>query len=399
MHTICSPVKSVRSIRGKPLGGFIFIRVRSILAVWHALTTGSIDVFTLRAWLGCQELRARRCRIGEGTKPEYLVGEVMALLGTGRESQLKKSIERLVKVGLLSWATDDVSVCTTAFETTVGDCREWCRLLACVANNRRKVPVPRRIIRYLAKSRSRTVIGTALGSLLRTLYFYPAKGCLSGGRVKCSWIADTFDLDLRNVKKARGQLIEVGWLVAGEASQISLNRWGLPVEINLLWGLQVVQPNTETPPRNAECEQKSPPPYDKKLSTRSSSNQKLKASGVETRTAEEIKPCLRNITLEDLRDPGRLDRLYDEATAAGLMPRTVSARLKWFAAAERAIQAGERNPCGLFVAIYRRGLWHHITQAQEDLARVKLKRLDFGEDSRPPGMRHQFLSECGEIAA
>jgi len=49
--------------------------------------------------------------------------------------------------------------------------------------------------------------------------------------------------------------------------------------------------------------------------------------------------------------------------------------------------------------MYRRGLWHHITQEQEDLARVKLKRLDFGEDSRPPGMGREFLSEYGEIAA
>jgi len=398
MDIVHPNIKSVRSVRRKPLGGFIFIRVRSILAVWHALTTGRIDTFAVRAWIAAQEVKARRCRAGDDTKPQYLLSELLGLLGTGRKCQLRKAIERLVEAGLLSWATDNVSVCTTSFEKTVENCPEWYDLLTCVANNRRKVPVPRRIIRYLAKTRSRTVIGTAFACLLRGLYY--RGGCVSGGRIKCSWTSETFDLDLRNVKKARSQLVEIGWLVAGEASQISLNRWGLPVEINLLWGLQVVQSRTETPPRNAESEQKSPPPnINKKLSPRSSSNQKLKASGVETRTAEEMKPCLRNITLEDLRDPGRLDRLYHDATMLGLMPRTAAARLKWFAAAERAIQAGQANPCGFFTAMYRRGLWHHITQEQEDLARVKLKRLDFGEDSRPPGMGREFLSEYGEIAA
>ncbi|HSW64781.1 MAG TPA: hypothetical protein VLH56_15955 [Dissulfurispiraceae bacterium] len=201
------------------------------------------------------------------------------------------------------------------------------------------------------------------------------------------------------MKQARGQLVRAGWLVAGEGSQTSLNRWGLPVEINLLWGLQVIQSRTETPPLKVQSEQKSPPPIiDRELLTESR-NQELDAAGVETRTTQRVKPCLGNITVEDLHDPGRLDRLYDEATAAGLMPRTVSARLKWFAAAERAMQAGQRNPCGFFAAMYRRGLWHHITQEQEDLARVKLKRLDFGEDSRLPGMGQEFLSDCGELAA
>ncbi len=385
-------------MRNKPVGGFVFIRVRSVLAAWHALAEGLISLYDLRIWLACHEMVARRCRMGKGVNSRFCLAEVLALVGTGREAQLKKGIEVLMKLGLLSWSPEGISVSTGRFEEAVRDCSGWHDLLECVRNNRRKVPVPRRIIRQLAQTRSRTVIGTAMGLLLRCLY-YRSRQCCSGGRVKCSWIADTFGLDLRNVKQARSQLVRAGWLVAGEASQTSLNRWGLPMEINLLWGLQVVQSGAETPPLKVQSEQKSPPPIiDRKLLTESV-NQKLRASGVEKGTAQGIKPCLANLTVEDLRDAGRLDRLYDEATAVGLMPRTVSARLKWFAAAERAIQAGNLNPCGFFVAMYRRGLWHHITQEQEDLARVKLKRLDFGEDSRLPSLGQECLSDWGELAA
>ena len=49
--------------------------------------------------------------------------------------------------------------------------------------------------------------------------------------------------------------------------------------------------------------------------------------------------------------------------------------------------------------MYRRGLWHHITQGQEDLARVKVKTLDFGEDFRLPGIGPELLFDYTELAA
>ncbi len=61
--------------------------------------------------------------------------------------------------------------------------------------------------------------------------------------------------------------------------------------------------------------------------------------------------------------------------------------------------AGRRNPCGLFAALCRRGLWHHITQAQEDAARLKLKKLDFGEEPAWAGKAAEFAAGYGELAA
>ena len=83
----------------------------------------------------------------------------------------------------------------------------------------------------------------------------------------------------------------------------------------------------------------------------------------------------------------------------GMVRHSRASRLRWFAAAEHALAAGERNPCGLFVAVYRRGLWHHITQAQEDVARAKLRLLDFGEESRLIGTAVRSSDFWQELAA
>ncbi|MBL7188842.1 MAG: hypothetical protein ISS70_21150 [Phycisphaerae bacterium] len=82
-----------------------------------------------------------------------------------------------------------------------------------------------------------------------------------------------------------------------------------------------------------------------------------------------------------------------------LPPHSQFNRLRWFAAAERALAEGKHNPCGLFVAIYRQKLWSYITHDQQDTARVKLKRLDFGEDTRLPGQMCGHLPIYDSLAA
>jgi hypothetical protein len=121
--------------------------------------------------------------------------------------------------------------------------------------------------------------------------------------------------------------------------------------------------------------------------------------GVEREARKRERPTLKRTCLEDLREAGRLDCLYRQATDAGMVRASAANRLQWFAAAEHAIEAAERNPCGLFVALYRQGLWHHITQAQEDLARRKLKKLDFGEESRLTGNATRHSEIWQELAA
>jgi hypothetical protein len=356
-------------------------------------------LYDLRIWLACHEMLARRCQVKGNRLPTYTEEELISLVGSGTKCKVKKSLQRLVTAGLLHWERNCISTDTHRAEAALSECDEWLDSLSLIQNNRRKVPVPRRILRHVVMTRHRTLIGTVFGHLFRCLYYKKGR-CISGGRCMASWISEAMQLDVRNVKSARRQLIQLGWIVPCDASQTSLNRWGLPVVINLQWGAAEKSQNMKTPPPIAQNQSKVPPPYTYTKPLTRSNNQKLqKGPGVKNKPKNIPAPRLKHITLGDLRDPVRLDRLYREATEAGSLPHSEFNRLLWFAAAEHSLSAGKQNPCGLFVSMYQRKLWHHITQEQEDHARAKLKKLDFGEESHLPGQMCDNLPVYDSLAA
>jgi hypothetical protein len=158
----------------------------------------------------------------------------------------------------------------------------------------------------------------------------------------------------------------------------------LAVVVNLSQLPNANRPATVLPPPRAALTTQSPPlKRNRKLSSRYN-NQKLahgRTNGVQTRPRKKAPPNLRRITLADLREPQRLDSLFAEAVECGIIRSSQANRLDWFAAAERALQHGTTNPCGFFATIVHQRLWSHISNAQEDSARHKLKKLDFGEFS------------------
>ena len=91
------------------------------------------------------------------------------------------------------------------------------------------------------------------------------------------------------------------------------------------------------------------------------------------------RPTLRDVKPEDLRDPARLLDLHTQAVDAGYVPPSEASRLNFFAAANHARVIGSRNPPGLFVRILRSGLWSFLTQDDEDVARVQLRRVLYPE--------------------
>ncbi len=337
----------------KPRGGFCFIHEHSIHAVWSCLRSGDIELRELRVWLACHELIARRCTLEAGRTPRYSIEELHGLVGGVGGEHVRRSVRRLEKHGLLQFSED-------AIDTVPYEVRE---------HPGRPIPVPRPVIRLLAKSRGRAFIATVLGHLLRCV-FYKNGVCRSGGWCKASWVADVFGVALRAVKEARARLLKLGVLRSVAADQLRLNRLGSPQVVSLDWG-------SEPAPRQQQSTTESAPPEKhKELSSRRVDHQKpartADPAGARTRAKE---PDLNNVTLADLKDPWRLAALFKQARQRGWVQKSEAEILSFFAAAHHALRVATTNAPGMFCHTIRRRSWTFLACHDEDMARVQLGAL------------------------
>ncbi|MCI0538273.1 MAG: hypothetical protein L0Z50_23960 [Verrucomicrobiales bacterium] len=93
--------------------------------------------------------------------------------------------------------------------------------------------------------------------------------------------------------------------------------------------------------------------------------------GEGTTSAHPPRPTLKNIRADDLTRLSRLEDLHRQAVTAGWIPASEAMALNFVAASVRAREVGH-DAVRVFVTLVRQGLWHHITQAQEDHARQGL---------------------------
>jgi hypothetical protein len=288
-------------------------------------------------------------------------------------------------VGLLSWSETEITFATEVSELSIPDVSSLHEMLSRIQNNRRKVPVPRQVVRFIASPSKRCVIATLLGHLMRCLY-YRAGECVSGGFCKASWVAEVFSIDIRNVKASRKFLAETLGLLESVPLPHSLcNRYGQKVIINLSWNGAVVDnsPHERSglPPLEAETDTGLPPLEEHIKPLREPKHQEpthaAKDPGVlEGKKAGE--PTLRHIVPEDLRDTARLLRLFEEAQEKGIIGGSESERLTFVATAERARVRALENAEGVFAELVRRRLWHFIAQDDEDRAKTRLGEHFYG---------------------
>jgi hypothetical protein len=318
----------------------------------------------LRAWFGCFELVARRCGLQNGRQAHYRLDELALVVGDAR---VVGAVRRLEAAGLLRWREDGIDLTMAEPDGAVG---------GDTSLRRRPVPVPRRLIRFLAEGTSRAILATVLGHLLTCLWYRQGE-CVSGGRCKASWIARRFGVDVRNVKAARKRLLAMGWLEAIPTDQISLNRWGM----GIVWNMGFhVKHNESSPPTAAAAKQTPPPILKKELSTRT--EQRTGACRIPDRMGSENSrsssamklATLRDVQREDLADDAQLARLFEQAMARGWVNGSECDRLRLYGAAEHARACGQSNPPGLFVWILKHQRWEFITQQDEDRARERLRR-------------------------
>ena len=401
----------------KPEGGFQFISVVHLCAVWTAYSNQRIHLSDIRFWCAAQEMVARRCQLTAGQQPVYRQDELHLL--TGRRGGITAALARLQTNGLLTWETSALTFPSPVIETNT----PLATMLAKIPNQHRRIPVPRRLLRFLAKGGSRVLLATILGHLLCCLYYRQGQ-CRAEGFCKASWIADVFGVSPRAVKTARQRLEALGFLQRTETLHWVRNRYGQKMTINLQWdGTPGVPSGSHTPaheiaPPPASLSSKiAPPDSHKELFPRTKKHQNPACSGptgVLSTLFAQARECLRtgtslfeeplppvctpavtatshaqaspvsvqpqplppprlqHVLLPDLHDMERLFLLYTQAVKAQMVDSSEADRLNFVALAQHAPRFQPKNPGGLFLQLLRHRRFAVITQAEEDQARRRL---------------------------
>lgn len=349
--------------------GYKLFRARELTAALAALNARQISFRAFRAYVAGHELIARREaaeRVHARKSPQrrFLTSELAAVMDEGSAS-LSRELRALARAGLMTFTESTLALSPDAAQSV-----ELLKLLGSRGGDR-LVPVPRQVLKFLARCSRPALAKTVVAYLLRGLALSRTGELQAAGTVKVSWICKLGNISERAARAARAELIRLGWITRDTGSvQRKLNRDGAYFVINTRWrrAEQRSAPlRAEKCARNAPLREKQETPSDLKYQKPAP----RPGTGV-LRT--ERKPDLRNIQPEDIRRISQLRELFRQATEVGWIERGEAAFLNFAAAAVRANRVG-REPVRAFVAIVRKRLWHHLSVADEEQAICSLRRL------------------------
>jgi hypothetical protein len=340
-------------------GGYVLISVGQFANVCAARRDREISFLALRVWLAAHEQRAKRCL----AKKKYFTVIELARLVRERASSVERALRELTRSELLVWTQTTIEFPRDL--TAQGE--EFAEDFG--TSPRRPVPVPRRVLRALFRHTRPSEVLAAIAHLIRCL-FIRAGRILSGGLVKASWVAFTFEISERSVHAARKWLLSLGFLAQEQVHQLVLNRHGGKFVF-------VFEPPAQQ--QEALRLQTESAPPSKTISTYLSTNynqinNKPAPAAPGVRVERSNNPILRDIQPEDLKKPARLEELYRQAVRAGWITHSEASIRNFACAALRATRAGGRVGA-IFVGIVKNRLWRHVTQEQEDRALTVLKRF------------------------
>ena len=268
------------------------ITVHQIALAWWLYAEGHITKRQLRVYFAAHELDERRRytdtedlrgRPGKSRErsPRFTLLEIARLVGgltdspTGggnegsggaktlpvkAQSELRTDLRALKRIGLVAVSASSIRFASSADAVRVDDLSGFWSMLEAMANPRRTVPVPRRMLRALAGGFSKAVTAVIIAVLIRGLFWHKdagsggkrAQGNSGGdrssdgtrtrsgdyrtdGRYKLSWVSDHFGISRRAATDARGRLIELGWIEPLDVDQWEMNKWGLRDRIVTDW--------------------------------------------------------------------------------------------------------------------------------------------------------------------
>jgi hypothetical protein len=376
---VCATPKmrtTATATRSKIAGGFVLASLAALMTAWRACRLRPLGIGDFRTWLACHELEARRCLLHDDRAPSYGYAELAKVLDVS-ERRARASVNRLVAAGLIQWSDSAIGFLVPRVEPAEG-------LEDTIGGGKGSVTIPRRILRFLANGSRPALIATVLGLLLRCLSRRKS-GFDGRGRVKASWIARVFAVDLRRVKTARRELVALGWIESESSSQRAENRWGRAYRIDLAWARVEPGGRSLPPPPARDSPAIATPSVDQEPLRERIQNQEpaggptgFSISGQGKEDKPLAAPTLADIRLDDLRDTSRLLELHGQSLAKGLVGESEADRLRFVGAAEHALTVAKQNPPGLFAWLVRGGCWRYITQDDEDRAMRRLKLHDHG---------------------
>jgi hypothetical protein len=327
----------------------------------------------------------------------YRTDELAAIAAMPVE-QARRELRRLERAGLLHF--NESAICfrrekLAGAETLTDE-------LSCGRSPARPVPLPRTAIRFMARSSRIATIKTMIAYCVRGMSIARTGEVRGRGTAKALWIARVCGLSLRAVRLSRAELIDLKFISRDAGSkQWKLNRDGAYFLINGEFGAGDADEQTSRAksassfaPRNVEiCVPFAPPYEDMKTPSGSKDQETRSRERAGVRRMSKLKsPNFFDVQQADLKSVSRMTAMHEQAVTLGLARGGEAGRIEFLAAALHAANAGTRNAPGLFVALVRRGLWHHITQAEEDRARRAIARASLGRTAivaKMPGR------ECG----
>lgn len=384
-------------------GGYLLCELPRFLDVWLAYRRQSLSYFDVRVYLGLLEVLHRRAACAAQDKSRrtvrafvaecIAVDELLVLTQCPRRRRVIAAVRRLAHLGVV--AGSDKGLClppghaaTLSSELRVAS--ERARQLA----PRTWVPIPRRLLRYLAAGAPAAQVAVAVSQLARCVFRHQDGALSTIGSCSAERIAQVFELHPRTVKAARAHWMAAGWLTRVQAPHWHAQRYGARLAVNLAW----TPIGHRSAPRQASRGHGSAPTQGTGPRSVSGNQQpapRVGSAGAKTETAA---PSLRRLCPDDLRSPARLNQLHALALEAGWVTPCEADRLRFFASAAHARRVGTRNPCGLFVATLRRKRWERLTLADEEWARHALRRLPADDADRSTG-GDQLRNSLGTLVA
>lgn len=384
-------------------GGYKTQTVIQIANLLSAFDAEKVSSRQLRIYLACLVITAAReaakrsrpsAKRRREVTPKYLTKELSRLTGCPI-TRVKRELRALEEAKLVRFSQSEI----TFTEFPLPESHELARDLSDSRALARPIPLPRTLLRYLAKSTKVSTIKTALAYSIRGLTLTRTGEVKGRGSVKATSIASVMKLSERSVRSARAELLELGWITDDEFSyQRKLNRDGAYFTVNLSWENKksaskpvdsFAVPSLETAPPRAENCSHFAPPYKYKKTLFRSKNQKtqsaspLKPSGVciantGNQKQKQVKsnlpaPNIRNVRTDDLKSFSRVEELYTQAVNCRLIEPTEAGAINFIGAAVRAMAVPGDAP-RVFMGIIRGKLWKNITQRDEDRALAALRR-------------------------